>query len=490
MGSIKGSRLDYDAIEKLGNPGWGWSDFDRASKKSEHFIVPKPSPNLTYQINFHGQNGSVKNSLPKYLPPPLGNFFPAFQQVGHEPKPTDTYGGDLKGPYYYPATIDDNAERVTSATAYYSPSIASRPNLIVRLHSEVDKVLTSKSKNGKLVVKAVQYISDGTHHKVWADREVILSAGVFGSPAILERSGMGDPVVLNKFGIPVLNKLPGVGANLGDHYQLTNTYQLLPGLISADNLTTNATYAAEQYQLYKTHREGILTQAISLFNYEPLQAFLTKEEIEEGMSYLKTNSSSPLPERVFKIIKEQLQKGTPVEFAVQNKRTIPIDTSPNASYISFFVALQYPLSRGSSHISSIDPLKSPTIDAGYYSNPFDLWLISKSGKSCRKILSTSSMKEIIKEETLPGKSVKTEEDWKKFAKETVRSFHHQIGTTSMLPFKDGGVVDSNLLVYGTNNLRVIDAGIIPIPLAMHITMTVYAIGELGAERILKKRNLL
>ncbi|KAG0147095.1 hypothetical protein CROQUDRAFT_43492 [Cronartium quercuum f. sp. fusiforme G11] len=471
MVSTKASLHDYHALEKLGNPGWGWDEFDRASKKSEKVLRPKTASNFTFVPRYHGHHGLVKTSFPKYFPSTFSRYFPAARELSHESVPEDTFGGDLKGPYNFPSTINDNAERVTSATAYYYP-FASRPNLVVRLKSEVDRLLTSKSRDGKVIVKAVRYESQSSMRQSLARKEVILSAGSIGSPAILERSGMGDPAVLKQLKIPVLNNLTGVGANFVDHPLFWGVYQLRPGIISADEIVSNTTFKAEQLKLYQNHREGILTHA---------------EEILEGLNYLYNHSSSDsshLTQPMLKVVEDQMLKGTPIEFILVNQRSVDMSPTPNASYISIVSALQYPLSRGTTHISSRDPTKDPLINPGYFRHPFDLWLLAKATKHARTIMENSLWKDVISGEHFPGPSVKSDEEWRNYVMKNSQTIYHPIGTAAMLPREYNGVVDPELRVYGTQKLRIIDASIIPIHLAMHPQMTIYAIAELGVEKIL------
>lgn len=200
-------------------------------------------------------------------------------------------------------------------------SIASRTNLVVNSHCEVDKLLTSKAENGDVIIESVRYFSGGTQREARALREVILCAGSFGSSAILERSGMGDRSILTKLGIPVVIELPGVGSNLADHPNIASTYEISKGLVSADNYMTSSKFADEQLKLYNTRRQGMLTHSISLVDFEPLNVILTKEEIEEGLKYLESETSH-LPKLVLESVTEQLLKGTPIEFALLDKRTV------------------------------------------------------------------------------------------------------------------------------------------------------------------------
>lgn len=487
MIATKASSRDYDTLKSLGNPGWGWSEFNQASEKSEKFIAPPKSSNFTFDPKYHGLKGVVKTTFPKYLPPNVQNYFAAAKDLGHLEKLEDCFEGQLQGPYYFPSTIDENVERMTSAKAYYFP-IASRPNLIVQLDSEVDRLLTSKS-GGEVIVQGVEYSSQGVNKTGMARKEIILSAGSFGTPAILERSGMGSPSVLGKFGIPVVLNLPGVGLNLADHAAIFNTYQLKDGLISGDDLQTNPTYAAAQLKLYNEHRDGALTTINPLLDFEPLSAFLTKAEIDEGLGYLEKDSSH-IPKPIFDAIKAQLLNGTPIEYIVGNQGLSFLGAThpPNASLIAIGSTLQYPLSRGETHISSRDPSKAPLIDPGYFRHPFDLWLLAKASKHSRAIMSRPSWKSVLAKEFTPGDAVKSDEEWRTYVKSASSTTYHAVGTAAMLPRELGGVVDTELKVYGAKNLRIVDASIIPTHIAAHPSMTVYAIAEMASEKIKKSKS--
>lgn len=486
--ATKASRLDHETIKSLGNPGWGWSEFDQASKKSEKFIAPSTHSNFTFDPKYHGLKGVVKTTFPKFLPPNVQGYFAAAKDLGHLKTLEDSFQGDLRGPYYFPSTIDEKAERVTSASAYYFP-IASRSNLIVQVGCDVDRILTSKSEKGEVIVRGVEYSSQGAKKTGLARKEIILSAGAIGTPAILERSGMGNPSVLSKVGIPVVLDLPGVGSNLADHAAIFNTYELKAGLTSGDDLQKNATFSAQQMKLYKEHQDGFMTTVNPLLDYEPLSAFLTKAEMDEGLKLLESNSSH-IPKPMFDAIKVQLFHGTPVEFIVasQGLSFLGATKPPNASLIGIGATLQYPLSRGSTHISSRDPQKSPLIDPAYFKHPFDLWLLSKASKHSRAIMNRPSMQSVIAKEFTPGDAVKTDEQWKTYVKSASSTIYHAVGTAAMLPREQGGVVNTELKVYGAKNLRVVDASIIPTQIAAHPSMTIYAIAEMAAEKIVKPKT--
>ncbi|KAI8459877.1 alcohol/choline dehydrogenase [Phakopsora pachyrhizi] len=151
--------------------------------------------------------------------------------------------------------------------------------------------------------------------------------------------------------------------------------------------------------------------------------------------------------------------------------------------ITIAMTLQYPLSRGSTHISSQNPEAQPNIDPKILEHPFDNLSMIKASKHARKIMSQSDFKDFILDEKFPGPTVKTDEDWLKSVRERVRTEYHPMGTGSMISENLSGVVNPKLIVHGTKNMRVFDVSITPIPIAAHQAFTVYLIAEKASELI-------
>jgi choline dehydrogenase-like flavoprotein len=160
---------------------------------------------------------------------------------------------------------------------------------------------------------------------------------------------------------------------------------------------------------------------------------------------------------------------------------------PNNTYVSLLAALQHPISRGAIHITSSSPFKLPAADPHYFEKSWDLEVMLVGLKAVRKLGNTPQFQQYIAAEILPGPSVNTDDELKNFIKNNMGSEYHPIGTASMLPLGDGGVVDPTLKVYGTTNLRVADASIMPLHISAHIQATTYAIGERAAQ-IIKAAN--
>lgn len=131
--------------------------------------------------------------------------------------------------------------------------------------------------------------------------------------------------------------------------------------------------------------------------------------------------------------------------------------TPGASYITFFIALLHPFSRGSVHIASSDPLSNPLIDPCFLDNPIDLALFVNILKWARKVVRTEKLALIVRDEITPGPALQTDVELEEYVRNTVGTVFHCVGTASMLPEEDGGVVDAKMRVYGTKNLRVVSA---------------------------------
>jgi len=143
-------------------------------------------------------------------------------------------------------------------------------------------------------------------------------------------------------------------------------------------------------------------------------------------------------------------------------------------FFSLIAAVMHPLSRGSVHINTSDILGKPIIDPRYLSNEYDIQAAIAAIKRCRQIAMTSPLREVWVDEYEPGlEKVNTDTAWRDFILNTTLSIYHPTGSCSMLPRTDGGVVDSHLRVYGTSNLRIVDASIMPVIISAHMQVRVF-----------------
>ena len=128
---------------------------------------------------------------------------------------------------------------------------------------------------------------------------------------------------------------------------------------------------------------------------------------------------------------------------------------PGKKYKTIMTCSMHPISRGTVHIQSADPLSPPAIDPAYLKSPIDLEIMVNALKFVRKIAETEPLSSTIAGKVVPGEDVQTDEEFAEYIKNQVLPVYHPVGSASMLPRNDGGVVDANLVVYGTKNLRVV-----------------------------------
>lgn len=154
------------------------------------------------------------------------------------------------------------------------------------------------------------------------------------------------------------------------------------------------------------------------------------------------------------------------------------------------VAAMHTLSRGSVHIQSKNSFDQPAIDPRYCSNPLDCQIIVEGLLFNNRIVKTTSMKILDIAPYYPFFQDATPETLMPAVQSGVRTEFHGTGTTSMLPLELGGVVDTHLRVYGTKNLRVVDAGVFPLVPAAHLQAPVYAVAEKVCSQLLWRSEIL
>jgi choline dehydrogenase-like flavoprotein len=148
--------------------------------------------------------------------------------------------------------------------------------------------------------------------------------------------------------------------------------------------------------------------------------------------------------------------------------------------VSLLVCLEHPLSRGSVHITSSDPLKAPRIDPGYLRNNADAKIMAAGIRWMDKVANHPTLKKSLGQRVQPeeGKSIETEEERIEYVKNHISTQYHLIGTAAM-----GEVVDDRLKVKGVGRLRVVDASVFPGHVSGNIMSTTYAVAEKGADLI-------
>ncbi|KAL6705528.1 hypothetical protein ACN47E_006645 [Coniothyrium glycines] len=469
------SVAELDAWETLGNKGWNWKNLYAAMLKVETF---QPSPE--YGIEGVGKTGPIKTLINRIFPRHQATWIPTLNNLGLITN-RESLNGNPVGVSTQPTNVSPNYTRS------YAPEYLklAKQNLALRLDTRVAKV------NFKGTTATGVTLENGT--VITARREVILSAGSFLTPGLLELSGVGNATLLQQLGIPVVKNLPSVGENFQDHIRIQSTYQLKPEYLSFDVLR-NATRAAAELALYNTDQVSLYDYTASGYSYFPWN--IVSNETESRFRALVQGDKS-LTAAVDKVKQSywspNLTKTVPQLEVIFSDGYTGLKGYPAVNSSLFGIGtfaligvVQHPLSKGSVHVNSRNISTKPTINPNYLKHPYDLQAATNLAKFLRKIASSKPMSDIWTAEYEPGNAVQTDEDWKNYALNNTLSIYHPIGTAALLPEKDGGVVDSNLKVYGTTGLRVVDASIIPLLPSAHIQTLVYGIAERAAEQIISQ----
>ncbi|SCX43326.1 choline dehydrogenase [Pseudomonas sp. NFACC32-1] len=409
---MRGQAADYDGWAAEGNSGWAWKDVLPLFRQSENHFAG--------DSELHGAAGEWRVERQRLSWPILDAFRTAAEQSGI-PNLDDFNGGDNEGCGYFQVNQKAGV-RWNAAKAFLKP-VRQRSNLTVLTEVEVDRVLL---RDGRAHAVSARWQGKGMNYK--ARREIVLCAGAVGSPAILQRSGIGPRNLLQRLGIGVVHELPGVGGNLQDHLQLRLIYQL-------ENARTLNQIAGTLWGKmgmglrYLYDRSGPLSMAPS-----QLGAFARSgpEQTSANLEY----HVQPLSLERF---------GEPLH-------TFPAFTAS--------VCDLRPQSRGRVDIRSADPREAPVIQPNYLSHPQDLRVAADAIRLTRRIVAAPALQGFKPKEYLPGPNLQTEEELHQAAARIGTTIFHPVGTCRMGHDQDA-VVDAQLQVHGIAGLRVADASIMP-----------------------------
>ncbi|GAB1525248.1 hypothetical protein RhiTH_008406 [Rhizoctonia solani] len=476
----RGSKIEYDGLLPY-------------MKKAEHFEMVDPiraSVNQEGIPESQGTQGMIAGSYNTWYSDPVFPYRAASMKVGI-PANLDPDSGTTFGIYNAATSTNRTAGIRSYAGNTYYKSAAHRPNLVVLTEAQATKIELDHS--GKdVTARGVSFQFRGTSFTAKAKKEVVLSAGTLLTPQLLELSGIGNSDVLKKHQITPKVNLPGVGEDYQDHILVSTTYEVKQGFVTYDNLGYNDTFrAAAEAQYEKTH-DGPMTASNSMLSYIDLYSLASSGKIAHMhrslWEDLKKEKPTVLQKQQYRIQELWLRKkvGNVEVILHPGKHTRyfgPGPAKPNTSYISIIMCIQHPFSRGNIHLNTSDPLSPPAIDPNYLSKQIDQSILVESVKFADKIAKTEPLAAMLVGRQDPSADIKSDEDIANWVKGNIRTLHHPIGTAAMAPKSLGGVVDEKLKVYGTSNLRVVDASVIPMHLAAHLQRTVYGIAEKAADII-------
>ncbi|MGB5375368.1 MAG: GMC family oxidoreductase N-terminal domain-containing protein, partial [Polyangiales bacterium] len=439
---MRGQRQDYDDWGALsGCGGWSYKNMLPYFKRSENF---EPGP----ANEFHAKGGELNVAHVQMQYEISDAYIDAAVSVGI-PRNDDINGEKQEGIGYVQVNMK-GGQRWSSADAFLSADVKKRPNLTIVLKAVAQRILLE----GKKAVGIEYQDAKGKLHQAKASREVVLSAGTYNSPPLLEHSGIGNPEVLAELGVEVKHALTGVGENLQDHFQIWVQQGVkTKHCLSEDGKFPKVVLAVLKYMFGK---KGPLTMpACNVGGFVP-------------------NEGAERP--IFQIHFTPGAGGMDAD----GKMVATPDPGVNST-----VCIIRPTSRGSVHARSTDAKAFPKIIHNYLSTDHDRELAIEGFKLQRKIYQSEVFTPHATYEILPGDAVQTDEEILEFWRNEGMSVYHPVGSSKMGAADDPmAVVDDELRVHGVEGLRVVDASIFPLLPSGNTHAPTVAVAERAADLIL------
>jgi choline dehydrogenase len=444
---MRGQREDYDDwAARPGCAGWSYRELLPYFRKSEHY---EPGPATDY----HGRGGEMNVTHPSWSYGITDAFVDAAVSIGI-PR-NDDLNGEVQEGIGVVQVNQKNRQRWSSADAFLSPAVKARPNLTIAVHTLARRILLDR----KRAVGVELLDRKGGTRVARARREIVLSAGAYNTPPVLELSGIGDPRILRELDVPTEHELPGVGENLQDHFQAW----LQMGVKNARTLSDDGKFPRIVLTVlrYLVSKTGPLT-----FPACNIGAFVRSEGSERPMFQIHF---------------------TPGAGRQDEKGNMVASEEPGVNTTVTFLR---PTSRGSVHARSRDPRDFPRILHNYLATDHDRKLAIEAFNLVRSIYRSESFSASSTFEIMPGDATKGDEQILGHWKTTGMSVYHPVGSARMGPADDGmSVVDHELRVHGIEGLRVADASIFPLVPSGNTHAPTVAVAERASDLILGRRPL-
>jgi choline dehydrogenase len=436
---MRGDPADYDHWRQLGCEGWDWDSVLPFFKRAED--------NERGADEFHGVGGPLRVSDPPHIWPLGRAMVEAAVQAGI-PRTADFNGARKEGAGYYQTTTN-NARRWSAAAAYLRPA-RSRSNLTVITNAHATRVLLE---HGRAV--GVEYRTPQGLHSAHARCEVVVCGGTYGSPHLLQLSGIGPAELLRTLDIAPVRDMPAVGANLHDHFNTYGAYRLSQNVTLNELARSPARKFVAGVQYAFTRRGLMSTTGLFAGAFVRSDPRLEKPDLQINMSAWSTAARD--------------------RNGIHPHRFPGITLSP--------VHLR-PEGRGTVRAKSPDPLAPPEIRFNFLRSDYDMQALIFGIRTCRRIAAQPALAPYVAAEIAPGTQFDTDEQLAEVVRASGVSNHHPVGTCRMGKGADA-VVDPRLRVYGIERLRVADASIMPAIIAGNTNAPSIMIGEKAAAMILE-----
>ncbi|MFC3505624.1 GMC family oxidoreductase [Micromonospora krabiensis] len=434
----RGDRVDYDGLERLGNPGWDWGTMLPIFKRLED--------NPLGASEVRGTDGPLRLSTTTGTDELCEETIAAGVELGWR-RADDLNAADDERIGYVMATIRDG-RRSSAADAFLHP-VRDRPNLTVAVDTVVLRVVVE---DGRAV--GVRARRDGRTVDYRAAAEVVLAAGAIATPQLLQVSGIGPADTLREAGVTVLVDRPRVGTGLREHRPMVAQFRLA-ARGGYNPLLASPLGQGRAALRYLFTRRGPLALPV----HDVGAFFRSGPDVDHPDAQLLMAPFSAAPRR--------------------EGQALELERAPG---LMGLVTVTRPDSEGSLAITSADPETPPRIVANYFGTEHDRRVAVAAFRRMRELFATGPIAKRISAETLPGPAVQDDEEIVRAAVEHGYCGYHAVGTCAMGP-DDESVVDPQLRVRGVDGLRVADASVLPVLVSGYLNAPVMALAWRAADLI-------
>ena len=431
---VRGNPADYDGWAQMGCRGWSYADVLPYFKKSEYYAPGDEE--------YRGKSGPLLVEDYRTILPLTHRFVEAAQQAGFSY--TADYNAAVQEGVGYSQMTRRGRFRGSTARTFLAEA-RRRPNLRV-----VTKALAARLLFGGRRCTGVAFRQNGAEDRVLAAREVIVSGGTVNSPQLLQISGIGPAEQLKAIGVEVVHDLPGVGANLSDHFAVRVTHRVKDE-VSVNQLARGLPLMREIGRYAATGR-GALTFGVTT----AMEFCRSREGLESPDLQLLFTPGSYAPEGIGRLEQE-----------------------PG---MTIAVCIARPDSRGTIMARSADPSQPPAIRPNYLAATSDVQVLLGGIAHARRIFAAPPLARHSAAETMPGPDLSSPQALTDFMHRAGMNLHHPVGTCRMGE-DPTAVVDSRLRVRGIAGLRVIDASVMPAVTTGNTNAPTIMIGEKGAAMV-------